>query len=150
MTTKENNGKARQLRWMHRLYTATACLLGLVALAVVWRTTTSSSRSHLRNRQQPLYDKQEILQRILSGELTLVNLQVAHLTVDSRGNYQDVVGEFCRVDWTAHKETPANTPMFRDVVAQSHDCLERYPMDLRTVVDAARAQEKKRGRGAGR
>jgi len=79
------------------------------------------------------------IEAILRGKLTLVDIRVPHDfgSDSSRG----VVGSFCAVDWSAHKQDPSSTPMFRDVIARSNDCDLPKEIPLSKVVAAARAYD---------
>lgn len=78
------------------------------------------------------------LQQILDGTLSLVDVRPSReATVHEDGSYTGVIGSFCAVDWSSHKNDPASTPMFRDVIASSPECRgDQIEMDLQTVMEA--------------
>lgn len=85
-------------------------------------------------------DEKSQIQAILRGERTLVNIATNSLKVNPDGTYSGLKGKFCQISWQKHKENPASTPMFRDVLAASPDC-DAPTIDLATVVSRVRAYD---------
>ena len=72
---------------------------------------------------------QSQLDRILSGELHLVEIRVddEELKASFSGSadissYDGVYGTFCKIDWSLHKSNPSGYPMFRDLLGNSPGC----------------------------
>jgi hypothetical protein len=88
--------------------------------------------------QQPAQrsDDEDQLQQILAGHLQLMDVQVHRdAKVHEDGSYEGIAAAFCPLQWKAHKEDPASTPMFRDVIQHSEGCEEPFLMDLQTVME---------------
>ena len=79
--------------------------------------------------------QQSALDRILRGELHLVQIQVVdeelkESLLSSRSSYSSaydgVYGTFCEVEWSLHKHDPSKYPMFKDLVVRSSLCDEEH------------------------
>lgn len=91
----------------------------------------------------PWNPDEKVLNDVLSGRLTLSNLHIDQTAIGKSrdDNYVGVYGQFCKVDWSGHKEDPALTPMFRDLVTDAVDCNKPHTLDLKKVVEAAREHD---------
>lgn len=76
----------------------------------------------------------------MSSESILEGIVEANLQlVDVRGrSSDDLMGHWCRIDWTEHKNDPSSTPMFRDVVGHSEDCTNPYKYPLAKAFEAVK------------
>ena len=92
-------------------------------------------------------DQQRHVEAILRGELHLMDITPQRRTGmttlgDDNQNYHGwFQATFCRLNWTAHEHDPSQSPMFRDVVAQSQCDTADNPkvsLDLYTIVQAIR------------
>ena len=94
------------------------------------------------NNSGELTDEQR-LDLVLSASVHLVSIDAGrHVEGDAPGQYKGITGEFCRLNWAAHKESPSATPMFRDLVAKSSDCQDNaFRLDLASVVAAAKRRD---------
>jgi hypothetical protein len=85
-------------------------------------------------------DEEGILQVIVDGRYTLVDVHIHHeASINDDDRVHGVTGEFCAVDWRAHKADPASSPMFRDVIHHSPHCEDTVSADLQDVLDAIAA-----------
>jgi len=166
---KGNDGRAARRKLQKKLILAVTCVVTCVV--TVWvvggRGASNSSTEdalqlkarHLRPRgggglrskqqqeEEPRQqdDNADPLDRILSGELHLIEIHVnqKELGNDDDNSYSGgVYGTFCRLDWSLHKHDPSSYPMFRDLVAHSPGCAsdQRFSnIDVRAVAAQARA-----------
>lgn len=162
---KENNGKGRKPRDSRRILLLS--VVGSVLLAVFLlfrddhhrsRGSSSSSphrsavlKSSLSTEQRRALEKQQLetlknesptLQDILLAKQHLVEVHVQDPQALARapvGSYAGIVAEFCVIDWAIHKEDPASVGIFRFLKEQSRDCARPRRMDLKQVVNKARA-----------
>ena len=83
---------------------------------------------------------QSLLDDIRQARVALVALHAdqSALSTSKDGHYRGIYGQFCKIDWSSHKEDPALTPMFRDVQNQQADCKRARSLELTKAVNAAR------------
>ena len=74
----------------------------------------------------------ELLEKVLAGELNLMDLYVVEEDLDRSpsNTYNGVYGMFCNINFEIHKRDPSAVPMFRDLIAHSLDCTEKDPVYL--------------------
>ena len=93
-------------------------------------------------------------QKIINGELHLINLDkptfyhmdnktTSTTTTNNNNNNNNnnqrpysVIGTFCHLDWTLHKENPSNVPMNKDLIHKSKKChgTSMIQMDVYDIV----------------
>jgi hypothetical protein len=85
---------------------------------------------------------------ILSAQVHLVDIILPDdgdgLGSDVR-SYSGVVGVFCKVDWSKHKQNPSSYPMFWDITQASPACKHKIRYDLKEVVRLARLHDRSPG-----
>lgn len=89
------------------------------------------------------------LEEIASGKLHLIDLDSENIKELQAGSYQNVIGEFCRINWSIHKENPSLLPMFRDLLEESPGCEDPVLVDLRKAVQVAQARDQLNGNPIG-
>ena len=100
------------------------------------------SNNHISNNEQ----------KIINGELHLINLNkptfyhmdnktTSTTTTNNNNNNNNqrpysVIGTFCHLDWTLHKENPSNVPMNKDLIHKSKEChgTSMIQMDVYDIV----------------
>jgi hypothetical protein len=95
-------------------------------------------------------DHADIVNDILAAQLNLVNILAPESSQvrfnDEENTYTGVYGDFCQLNFGAHKQDPSSVPMFRDLVAKSPDCSKtKYRVDLSQVASLARALDAEDG-----
>ena len=99
------------------------------------------------NRNSGELTEEQKIDLVLSATVHLVAIEPSRHVVedpnDGTGHYTGIVGEFCRLNWATHKESPSATPMFRDLVGKSPDCGKdnTFSLDLRSIVAAAKKKD---------
>eukprot|EP00542_Grammatophora_oceanica_P012344 CAMPEP_0194036676 /NCGR_PEP_ID=MMETSP0009_2-20130614/9032_1 /TAXON_ID=210454 /ORGANISM="Grammatophora oceanica, Strain CCMP 410" /LENGTH=369 /DNA_ID=CAMNT_0038678529 /DNA_START=78 /DNA_END=1187 /DNA_ORIENTATION=+ len=70
------------------------------------------------------------------SDVHLVNLFISKASKDGTG----IMAEFCKIDFSLHKKSPSEVPMFRHLVQKSKGCQElRYRVKLSQIATMARA-----------
>jgi len=86
--------------------------------------------------------EQDKIDLILSASVHLVSISINRqgMANPHTKSYSGVMGSFCRVDWSKHKNDPSSYPMFRDLVSASEGCKEEgmFQMDLKKAAGLAR------------
>jgi hypothetical protein len=163
---KENDGK-RARKDLTRKILIILAAFGTVIFVVYWVRERPKNFERKRKQQQinhsqvklggsPISERlrrripfgdsawnpdKKVLDDIIHGRLTLSSLHIDQTAIgNSRDDgYQGVYAQFCKVDWSSHKEDPALTPMFRDTANVNPDCKRPHTLDLNNVAKAARA-----------
>jgi len=95
--------------------------------------------------ESQILTKDQKIDLVLSASVHLVGIEpVRHQIEGSNGpgSYSGITGEFCKLNWAAHKESPSSTPMFRDLVGKSPDCKSNsFHLDLNEIVAASKRHD---------
>ena len=87
--------------------------------------------------------EQEKVDLIVSGQVHLVNIIPGKKIFHSNENdYDGVIGHFCALNWSLHKNDPSKHPMFRDLVQKSSCNSEYIEYDLKEAVRLIRNADK--------
>jgi len=90
-------------------------------------------------------DVEAKLDAILNGSIHLVGIEKnSYLKPSADGSYGGVVGKFCKLDFSLHKNDPSKYPMFRFLLQESPDCEPGHgiSLDLRKVAYLARQRDR--------
>lgn len=82
----------------------------------------------------------KVMKRIIEGSVNLVDLSIdiTKFRQETDGSYSGVIGHFCHIDWSLHKNNPSAYPMFRFLVNNSNDCKVPLKIDLREAALSAK------------
>lgn len=84
------------------------------------------------------------IELILSAKVHLIGLSIQRsFYKDDQRSYKGVIGTFCRIDWSKHKQNPSSVPMFRDLIKHSEGCRGKntFEMDIKKVTKLARTRD---------
>lgn len=88
-------------------------------------------------RKDKLFDAD--IQKILDAEYNLVGIYANRdFDKDNDDSYSGIIGQFCKLNFDAHKESPNEVPLFRDLLAESPGCTEPYETDLQSLATESR------------